>query len=186
MHSAGSFDFDPDLKVVTFAYREGLELEIKAHASGGVVGYIITPINNTPDFIAEYVVEIADANSWSEIHQTFLPNPGFNRRAVCTGRNLGPMSKDNSRWILRAATKDDKDCLMLYDNTTTVLCWPNNDPSTVEVWRLTLAPAYKTRVNELQLKGLHPVHLLVRWDRIAAAFAALKWMPGPGLHAPLK
>jgi hypothetical protein len=102
-------------------------------------------------------------------HQEFLPNLGFQRREIHNGKNLQPIHKTTSQWLIRCVSGDGSAKLLLGNDNGSPLSWPNHDPQTVEMWRLTIATAYADwsgpGLQDQQLKGLAAKHLLVRWDR---------------------
>jgi hypothetical protein len=123
-------------------------------------------INKTPEYIDAYTLEVAEANSWSKEHRTFLPNRAFPRQLIDAGKNLEPSTKSNAKWVIRMAIKENEPSLLVGSNNH-ILKWPNNDPSTIEVWRLTFGVSYESGQlkSKNHIEGLSPAHLFVRWNR---------------------
>lgn len=169
------FDFDPECKKLLFSWKEGLSLEIASHTSGTTYGLLLSVVNGSAEWIGAYSAQVADANSWSAAHGQFLPNRGFNRRQINGGKDLGPMRTTNSQCFVRNFPKGDSVQLAIGNDDRTLLSWPNADPTTVEIWRLTLAVSYDPSPDPPgNTKGLPPVYLLVRWDRENATMQMLK------------
>ena len=117
--------------------------------------------------IESYQVEVAEANSWSQKHQQFLAFAGFNRKAAVRGGKLEPQSKHNGQWLIRVVGKEGSQSLTVSNDDSTPLRWPNDDPTDVEVWRLTLvtscsdAPDFRGG----KVVAMPPCYLVVRWDK---------------------
>lgn len=157
-----------------FKWDEGLSLQIDCHESG-TCGLVLSFINDTPDYLPFYQVEVTEANSWNESHQTFLPNRAFNRRQIISGRNFEPIHKTNGQWLVRVLNQNNDTHLAIGNDDSNKLSWPNNDPTTVEIWRLTIAVSYEPRASTPgNVKGLPAKYLLVRWDRTDGTIQMLK------------
>jgi hypothetical protein len=146
--------FNPALTSLMFSYPEGFAFEIKEQP-GGTRGYTLAVINNMPEFIGSYLVEVAEVNSWSQIHKKFLPRNSFKRKPVSSGSNFPPMERVNARWLIKVILKQDVWRLSLYDDDSAPLLWPNNDDNTVEP----------------------PTYVVVKWNREDSTLEIAKWEP---------
>lgn len=169
-----TFEWDVECKLLKFSWTEGISLEIDTKVIGS--GLVLAVMNDSPEYIASYTVEVAEANSWSDAHKTFLPNHSFNRRAINSGKNLGPMSRNNAQWLVKELRTNDRIQLSIGDDGNSPLSWPNNNPTAVEIWRLTLGVSYDRLLNlgKDNPTGLPPEYLLIRWDRENHSIAMMK------------
>ena len=133
------FAFDPKLDRVRLNSGEIIALEL-VRSTSGTLGFTVSPVNTTPKIIESYQVEVAEANSWSEKYRQFLACTGFNRKAAVRGGKLEPQSKHNGQWLIRVVGKEGNQSLTVYNDDSTPLRWPNDDPTDVEIWRLTSWP----------------------------------------------
>jgi hypothetical protein len=172
------FRFDDSARMFSFTFAEGLAYEISSdHIGAG--GATVALINNTPDYIGSYTVGVGEIVSWNEMHQTFLPPYRFARKPVLSGQNLEPIHKTNGQWLIRVVERNGTRYLTVFNNDSTPLSWPNNDKSTVEIWRLMLAGAYSVKPVGLQgpWQPLPAAYVLVRWDRESGSFSITKHEP---------
>jgi hypothetical protein len=167
--------FDDHEPIIDFKWSEGLAIVIDGRTNNGQL--LITACNHTPDYLNQFLVEIAEANSWNTQHETFLPNRGFNRHAVVSEKSLDPIAKTAPQVMLigRMDPQRKQQTLYVGYDIASPLIWPNNDPSTTEIWRLKIAAAYKATANATDWTPLTPVHLLVRFDRQSGNFDVAKY-----------
>jgi hypothetical protein len=172
------FHWDPNCKQLVFDWPEGLSIQIDWYRTE-TDGLTVYARNNTPEEFASYRLEIAEAQSWSETHRTFLPNT-FERREILSGKRLAAMGKtDRGKWVLRIFRDGLSTNLIIGDSNDkkNVLTWQANEPTNVEIWRLTLAMSYD-RTFTPQHSNQHGVparYLLVRWDREAKTIWMMKY-----------
>jgi len=100
------FDFDPECKKMTFRWEEGLSIQIDWY-NRNTYGFLLCISNDTPVYIASYKVQVIDATSWSEAHQTFRPNRSFNTRAISSGKDIGPSERANHQPLIRVLSQKD-------------------------------------------------------------------------------
>jgi hypothetical protein len=163
--------WDSECKKLILKSPEGLSLEIDWYQTDtyGLLAYVC---NNTADELASYRLEVAEAESWSQTHQKFLPNVLPNRPPILSGKNLKAIHKtDGGKWLLRAFQDGLSTKLTIGANNDqkNTLTWQTGEPTSIEIWRLTLAVSYDREVSPQRSNqhGLPPKYLLVRWDSIA-------------------
>lgn len=78
---------------------------------------------------------------------------------------------DGGKWLLRAFQDGLSTKLIIgADNDQkNTLTWQTSEPTSIEIWRLTLAVSYDREASPQRSNqhGLPPKYLLVRWDSIA-------------------
>lgn len=163
---ANGFAFDPKLERLRLNPEEDIALEL-VKSTSGTLGFTVAPVNTTAKMIESYQVEVAEANSWSEKHKRFLPCTGFNRKAAVRGAKLEPESRHNGQWLIRVVGKEGQQSLTVYNDDTTPLRWPNDDPRNVELWRLTIASASSDapEFRNEKVVAMAPCYVVVRWDK---------------------
>lgn len=168
------FPFDPNLNSFRLNSGESIALEL-GKSTSGMLGFTVGPVNTTAEMIESYQVEVSEANSWSEKHQQFLDCIGFNRKPAVRGSKLAPQSKHNGQWLIRVVGKLGQESLTVYNDDTTPLRWPNDDPTDIEIWRLTLATtssdALDFRVGNVV--AMPQCCVLVRWDKKHSTLLAI-------------
>lgn len=152
--SNARFRFDDSARLFSFTFAEGLAYEIGSNHIGAG-GATLAIINNTPDYIGSYTLDVGEIASWNEMHQTFLPRYRFLRRPVLSGQNLEPIHKTNGQWLIRVVERNGKHCLTVFNDDSTPLSWPNNDKSSVEIWRLMLAGLTALSPLDRKVPGKH-------------------------------
>lgn len=163
---ADGFAFDPNLDRFRLNSSEGIALEL-AKSTSGMLGFTIAPVNTTAKMIESYQVGVTEANSWSAKHKQFLPCTGFNRKPAVRGGKLVPQTKHNGQWLIRVVGKEGEQSLTVYNDDSTPLRWPNDDPTDVQIWRLTIATASSDAPDFRggKVAAMPPSYVVVRWDK---------------------
>jgi hypothetical protein len=174
------FSFDPKLDRFRLNSGESIALEL-AKSTSGMLGFTVAPVNTSPKMIESFQVEVAEANGWSEKHQQFLECVGFNRRPAVRGGKLAPQTKHNGQWLIRVVGKGGSQFITVYNDDTTPLRWPNDDPTDIEIWRLTIvttssdAPDFR----DGKVVAMPPCYLVVRWDKKHSTLLAIPYEKPP-------
>ena len=163
---ANGFAFDPNLDRFRLNSSEGIALEL-AKSTSGMLGFTIAAVNTTAKMIESYQVEVTEANSWSAKHKQFLPCTGFNRKPAVRDGKLVPQTKHNGQWLIRVVGKEGEQSLTLYNDNSTPLRWPNDNPTDVQIWRLTIATASSDAPDFRggKVAAMPPSYVVVRWDK---------------------
>ena len=133
--------------------------------------------NDNAEWIGQSKVDITDANSWSEIHSKFLPTKDFPKVTVTVAKSIAPMEKSASGWVAKTADTPSMigyphEPLSLANNI--LLIWPRNDPTDLEIWRITFDLFYNKRPEGRGLVDTATASLYVSWDRVSGTIRFMK------------
>ena len=134
-------------------------------------------VNYSPEYLPSYTIEVAEANSWSQDHQMFLPNKEFRRSRIATGKDIAPVTRvEKGDWLVRANVESSQ---LVVSSSSNPLVWPNTDPSKTQIWRLKLTGSYQ-RPNHPNPGNSNPIalaerFLLIRWDTDKRTFRMMEY-----------
>jgi uncharacterized coiled-coil protein SlyX len=180
------FHFNPECEQIILQWPELIGVQIDAYKNETGFGFVLYMMNSSDDYLAQYTIEIAEANAWSVHFQKFLPNLEVKRDMIIKDGNLRPLSmQEKGQWLVRVQHGGDQ--LVLGGNQK--LQWSNNDPTSVEIWRLSLGVAYypgqKPPIAYGQtLKGVSTKFILVRWDRTERSLQIAEWIDPQAAKVP--
>jgi hypothetical protein len=96
-----------------------------------------------------------------------LQSNEHNEALITKETDFAPISRqEKGQWVVKVVHQTDQ---LVLGPESQKLVWPNNDPTTVEIWRLTMGVAYQTSPVRMgpgqNLTGLSPKFILIRWNR---------------------
>jgi predicted nucleotide-binding protein len=180
-HASATLTVDTSLPVfgtscdeLTFEWGDHISLRVNGPEVDGAKGFVCAFINNRPEYLESYSVEVVEAQCWNATHQTLIPIHEFVRQQIDKSGKFGPITRSGKRWLVKPVVRQKEPaCLSVGSGDQGKLVWPNNDPSLIEIWRLTVVVLYKP-LNSNQVPLSH-VHFFLRWDRDSGALQMAKW-----------
>lgn len=186
-NAADPFHFDPKREQIILKWPEMIGVQIDAYKNETGFGFVLYMMNNSDDYLAQYTVEVAEANAWSVHFQKFLPNLEVKREMITKDGSLKPLSRQpKGQWLVRVQPDSEQ---LILGTGQQKLEWSNNEPTNVEIWRLTLGVAYypgqRMPIGPGQLlKGVSTKFIPVRWDRSERSLQIGEWTDPQATKSP--